>query len=1002
MSTGRRFPFGGVPVYNPHSLSKDETIAQFYARQGDYQGLLDLLREERPPHVLIIGARGMGKTTLLQRLRYGVEDDLELQNRYLVLAFPEEQYNVHRLHRFFLNALDAVADALELLHDRRTLDRVNAFIEVTGKLSPEQVEEAVPKFLAEIGQEMRRSLLMLVDNADRLIDTIPDGDQWKLRELLASRPDLTMYGATTQASDGVYQHDRAFFEFFKVHRLLPLTPKGVRELLLRLSESVGDEVEEGAAKRRVEDWLASDEARLRALVELTGGNPRTTVLLFHLVLDGLEGGAREYLERLLDQCTPGYKGRVDDLPAQAQQVLDAVAIRWDPVTAQEVAGETGLDTGTVSAQLTRLVRQGLLEKADPGDSKKALYQVSERFFNIWYLMRASRRVRTKLRWFVEFLRVFFEPEELEHMAWDRLERSRNTWRSRPSEIETVFAYALASGKDRGRFEDYLRCECPDMEAELRPYLEAMPWPEGDAVEAALKSIGGTEALRAAVRVRVHDVLQRMRAGRDLVKSGEFVKAETAFRKVVEIAPEIAWAWSDLGLVLLVTPERREEAESAFRKAVKLAPKDAASWIGLGIVLSAVPERREEAEAAYRQAIELDPKFAPAWDCLGRLMTQSARIEGAEAAYRKAIELDPGLAAAWSDLGCLLGGTPERSHEAEAAFRKAVELDPRGAWCWAGLGAVLADRLGRVAEAEAALRSAIELDGKCVPFWHSLAVLLGRTLGRLDEAEAVFDKALELDPHNGQIWGAFAVFLACGARKPKRAEEAFHKSLELEPNNARTLRNLGVLLYCEMDREKEGVSDIRRAQELAPEDPVSAAVLAACAHGSNNDGGLLPVFMKASGQPGFWDELLGLCGTYAPFGKILIRICDLVLEQDDSNGLALLHRAVGVAQLGDFPRASVTLEDALTGDAIDRFATGRKALEVFFAAAVKNERVADCIELLDRKGWKDAWRPIYEALTAVEEGSGEYLKRVAVEIRGPALDILRRIAPELPGLPPVGS
>ena len=40
------------------------------------------------------------------------------------------------------------------------------------------------------------------------------------------------------------------------------------------------------------------------------------------------------------------------------------------------------------------------------DSKKALYQVAERFFNIWYLMRASRRVRAKLRWFVEFLRVF--------------------------------------------------------------------------------------------------------------------------------------------------------------------------------------------------------------------------------------------------------------------------------------------------------------------------------------------------------------------------------------------------------------------------------------------------------------------------------------------------------------------------------------------------------------------------------------------------------------------
>ena len=53
---------------------------------------------------------------------------------------------------------------------------------------------------------------------------------------------------------------------------------------------------------------------------------------------------------------------------------------------------------------------------------------------------------------------------------------------------------------------------------------------------------------------------------------------------------------------------------------------------------------------------------------------------------------------------------------------------------------------------------------------------------------------------------------------------------------------------------------------------------------------------------------------------------------------------------------------------------------------------DCLELIERKDWKDAWRPIYEALRAVEAGSAEYLTRIAVEIREPALIILRRIAP----------
>ena len=56
-----RFPFGGVPVYNPQSLSRTEAIAQFHVRQTAYQQLLGILREERPSHVLIIGTRGIGQ-----------------------------------------------------------------------------------------------------------------------------------------------------------------------------------------------------------------------------------------------------------------------------------------------------------------------------------------------------------------------------------------------------------------------------------------------------------------------------------------------------------------------------------------------------------------------------------------------------------------------------------------------------------------------------------------------------------------------------------------------------------------------------------------------------------------------------------------------------------------------------------------------------------------------------------------------------------------------------
>ena len=155
---------------------------------------------------------------------------------------------------------------------------------------------------------------------------------------------------------------------------------------------------------------------------------------------------------------------------------------------------------------------------------------------------------------------------------------------------------------------------------------------------------------------------------------------------------------------------------------------------------------------------------------------------------------------------------------------------------------------------------------------------------------------------------------------------------------------------------------------------------------------------ASSDPDFWAELLHLCQSYPPFGKILARLCDLILEREPSHGYARLHRAVGLAQLQDFPRASVALDDALNGDPIELLSWGRNALETIFAAAVKGGRIRECLEVIERKEWIDAWRPIYEALKAVDAGSGDYLKRIAVEIRHPAQIILRRIAPELRGLP----
>ncbi|MBV9305774.1 MAG: hypothetical protein JOZ45_06530, partial [Acidobacteriaceae bacterium] len=66
----------------------------------------------------------------------------------------------------------------------------------------------------------------------------------------------------------------------------------------------------------------------------------------------------------------------------------------------------------------------------------------------------------------------------------------------------------------------------------------------------------------------------------------------------------------------------------------------------------------------------------------------------------------------------------------------------------------------------------------------------------------------------------------------------------------------------------------------------------------------------------------------------------------------------------------------------------------FRAVVKSGHIADTIEILKRTGVDERWRPLYEALEAIQADTPDYLRRVAPEVRTAAVEILHEIAPQL--------
>ena len=106
-----------LTLYNPARLNDAEIVNAFVARKAVFERVLADIAAETPnsraQHHLIVGQRGMGKSMLLARLASELRTNAELSRQFVPLVFAEEQYTVDRLSKFWLNCLDALADAAE-------------------------------------------------------------------------------------------------------------------------------------------------------------------------------------------------------------------------------------------------------------------------------------------------------------------------------------------------------------------------------------------------------------------------------------------------------------------------------------------------------------------------------------------------------------------------------------------------------------------------------------------------------------------------------------------------------------------------------------------------------------------------------------------------------------------------------------------------------------------------------------------------------------------------
>lgn len=417
-------------IYRPQHKSDTEIVDDFVVRNALFERLMVDIRKDGPgklgQHHMVQGLRGMGKSTLFERIRVEMKEPT-LAERWITVKTAEENWPVNSLLDFWIWIGQHMA----------SVDPAgSAALGDLGSLwnKDEQHEQCFITIEARL-KGAKKKLLLLVDNVGDLFRKFNKQENHALRELLVSNKHIKLIGGTAVRLDELETHDAPYFDLFKEHHLAGLNQQEVIALLGHYARKNNS--------KEVERVVKEEPHRVDHLRILTGGVPRTIMLLLDVFDKDGDASVFDDLRRTLDLVTPLYKHRMDELSPQKQKIVHALAMNWDGMSAGEIGAATRLESKVASAQLGQLVREGFVLR-DETSTKNHFYQLAERFFNIWYLMNnAQRNGAAKVRWLTRFFELWCDEKGLTERATKHAATLRS-WQGNPSDHLLVTNAMLGS------------------------------------------------------------------------------------------------------------------------------------------------------------------------------------------------------------------------------------------------------------------------------------------------------------------------------------------------------------------------------------------------------------------------------------------------------------------------------------------------------------------------------------------------------------------------------
>lgn len=437
-----------MPVFAPYKYNPAETPPEdlektFIGREDLLQRLLSAIREQSGrdtiQHYLLLGPRGIGKTTMLLMLQRRLKADPELSQQWLCVRYREEEFYVHTMR-------DLLALALENLHEEEGIEEAGAMLEeAEAEAEDERSLAIILSGLKRISSAHGKRILLLIDNFDLVFPKRIESalGERSFRRLLSTEPFFMVVGTSVQLFEDIAGYDDAFFNFLSPIPMENLTDEQIEELLHRHAE-----LEHNTIFLRNYD---ANRDKIRAITFLTGGNPRLVLMLYDILSQKQMLSVVETLRETIDKLTPLLKDVLEDMPAQQSKILDALMRLNGVASPTEIAAQARLPLNAVATQLGRLKESRFVLVNGGGRGKPSTYRVADQMFKTWYQMRYLRPARRRIEIFVEFLRAWFSVEDrMNHL--DRMRVNFQTCLSSghqrlAKEILSTMEYYAASLED---------------------------------------------------------------------------------------------------------------------------------------------------------------------------------------------------------------------------------------------------------------------------------------------------------------------------------------------------------------------------------------------------------------------------------------------------------------------------------------------------------------------------------------------------------------------------